>query len=132
MPALQYLLANTLRPLRAQNAYKEAMLIHDWETIVGSELARGFAPLEIRKTSSHRTLLLQTTSSGMATATYVEPMLLERVNRFFGEPYISNIKTSHGKIPKSVKVNKKTVSLVDPQTIHEALEAIGKHCGAND
>ena len=128
MAILQYLLSKTLKPLRAQKAYREAMLIHDWETIVGAELAQGFAPINIQSTSTTRTLRLQTSSSGMATARYVEPMLLERVNRFFGSPYISNIKTSQGAVKRVVK---KPVpkQIIEPQTLDEALQALGKHLG---
>ena len=69
---------------------------------------------------------MQTSSSGMATARYVEPMLLERVNRFFGSPYISNIKTCQGVVKRRVK--KLTMpQTVDPQTLDEALKALGKH-----
>lgn len=35
MAALQYLLSRTLKPFRAQKAYKEALMIHDWEIVVG-------------------------------------------------------------------------------------------------
>jgi hypothetical protein len=130
MATLQYILSKTLKLLRTQNAYREAMLIHDWETIVGDELARGFSPIIIQTTSTSRVLRLQTSSSGMATARYVEPLLLERVNRFFGSPYISNIKTTQGQIKRAVR-KPKPKAVIEPQTLEEALTALGQHLDAN-
>ncbi len=126
MATLQYLLSRTLKPLRAQKAYREALLIHDWENIVGAELAQGFAPINIHTTATTRTLRLQTSSSGMATARYVEPMLLERVNRFFGSPYIAQIKTTQGVIKRVLK-KRMPQQIIEPQTLQEALQALGKH-----
>lgn len=126
MASLQYLVSKTLRPLRVQKAYKEAMLFHDWETIVGTEFSRGFLPVEIYNQASGRVLKLVTSSSGMATARYIEPALLERVNQFFGSPYISAVKTTqgqvNGKIKKSLQPDKQ-----DVHTLDEALQALGKH-----
>ncbi len=126
MATLHYLLSKTLKPLRVQSAYREAVLMHDWENIVGEEISRGFFPINIQEKQNSRTLFLQTSSSGMATARYVEPMLLERVNRFFGSPYISNIKTCQGVVKRRVK---KSImpQTVDPQTLEAALQALGKH-----
>jgi hypothetical protein len=131
MAKLQYLLAKTLKQFSGQKIYREAMLIYDWETVVGSELAQGFVPINIHTSTTGRTLRLQTSSSGMATARYIEPMLLERVNRFFGCPYISNIKTTQGVVKKLA--NKKVVRNMqqEPKTLEDALEALGRHIGGD-
>ncbi len=130
MAKLQHLLAKTLKQFSGQKIYREAMLIYDWETVVGYELAQGFVPINIHTSTTSRTLRLQTSSSGMATARYVEPMLLERVNRFFGCPYISNIKTTQGVIKKLTKKVFRSVQQ-EPQTLEDALEALGRHIGGS-
>jgi hypothetical protein len=112
--------------LRVQKAYKEAMLFHDWETVVGAEFAKGFFPVEIYNQSSGKVLKLVTSSSGMATARYVEPALLERVNRFFGLPYISGIKTTQGQIKRKLKRSLQQ-DKAEINTLDEALQALGKH-----
>lgn len=129
MASLQYLISKTLRPLRGQKAYKEAMLFHDWETVVGAEFAGGFKPIEIYSQFSHIILKLITSSSGMATARYVEPVLLERVNQFFGSPYISSIKTTQGLVkPKVKKILQPDIQPIN--TLDEAFKALGKHFNA--
>ncbi len=130
MASLQYLVSRTLKPLRTQKAYKEALLLHDWETIVGSEFARGFTPIEIYTQTSGKVLKLVTTSSGMATARYVEPVLLQRVNQFFGSAYIAGIKTTQGQIKKSIK-KPLNENLPKINTLDEALQALGKHLNVN-
>ena len=126
MASLQYLVSRTLKPLRVQKAYKEAMLFHDWETVVGEEFSRGFSPVEIYNQASGKVLKLITSSSGMATARYVEPALLQRVNQFFGSPYISSIKTTQGQVKRKIKklLQQDTPSI---NTLDEALQALGKH-----
>lgn len=126
MASLQYLVSRTLRPLRAQKAYKEAMLFHDWETVVGAEFSRGFMAIEIYNQPSGKVLKLKTSSSGMATARYVEPALLGRINQFFGSPYIASIKTLQGQIKRKIKKPlQQDVQIIN--TLDEALQALGKH-----
>lgn len=131
MASLNNLLSKTLKPIRLQSAYKEAILIHDWETVVGKEFAQAFIPINIQTTSTGKVLRIQTSSSGMATAAYVEPLLLERVNRFFGTNYISNLKTSQGQIKKPIKKPLKKTPIL-PKTLDEALQALGYHLGITD
>lgn len=127
MAVLQYLLSRTLKPLRAQKAYKEALLMHDWEMVVGREFAQGFSPLSIYSQASGRVLKLVTSSSGMATARYVEPILLQRVNQFFGAPYITAIKTTQGQVKRSIKKQQLADDIQPIHTLEEALQALGKH-----
>lgn len=126
MATLQYLVSRTLKPLRTQRAYKEALLLQDWETIVGADFARGFMPVEIYNHTTGKVLKLVTTSSGMATARYVEPILLQRINQFFGSPYIAGIKTTQGQIKRKIKKPQfENTQSID--TLDEALQALGKH-----
>jgi hypothetical protein len=131
MASLQYLVSRTLKPLRVQKAYKEAMLFHDWETVVGAEFSRGFSPVEIYSQPSGKVLKLVTSSSGMATARYVEPALLQRVNQFFGAPYIATIKTTQGQLKKILKKTVRLDSVNEASTLDEALQALGKHLNVN-
>lgn len=126
MASLQHLVSKTLKPLCTQKTYKEAMLFHDWESVVGAEFARGFMPVEIYNQPSGNVLKLMTSSSGMATARYMEPALLQRVNQFFGSPYISSVKTTQGQVKTKIK---KPLQQDAPSinTLDEALQALGKH-----
>lgn len=129
MAVLHNLLSKTLKPIKHLNAYKEALLVHDWQIVVGKEFALSFLPINIQSTATGRTLRVQTSSSGMATIKYVEPLLLERVNRFFGAHYINNLKAVQGQISKTqVKVQKNS-NLNAPETLDTALQMIGSHLG---
>jgi len=130
MASLQYLVSRTLKPFRAQKAYKEALLLHDWETVVGAEFSKGFTPTGIYTQTTGRVLKLVTTSSGMATARYVEPILLQRVNQFFGSAYISNIKTTQGQVKKNAVKKPLPENSIPINTLDEALQALGKHLNA--
>lgn len=126
MASLQYLVSRTLKPLRAQKAFREALLFQDWEVVVGAEFSRGFTPAEIYSGASGKVLKLVTSSSGMATARYVEPTLLQRVNQYFGCPYITSVKTTQGQVKRAVsKLQQQTMP--EPTTLDEALQALEKH-----
>lgn len=129
MAVLHNLLSKTLRPIKHLNAYKEALLIHDWQIVVGKEFAQSFLPINIQSTATGRTLRVQTSSSGMATIKYVEPLLLERVNRFFGAHYINNLKAVQGQINKPKAKASKNTNLTEPESLDAALQMIGSHLG---
>lgn len=126
MASLQYLVAQALKPFRTQRAYKEALLLHDWETIVGAEFAKSYQPISIYNQPSGKILKLVTSSSGMATVRYVEPVLLQRVNQFFGAPYITGIKTTQGQVKRNIK-KQRVDNGQQINTLDEALQALGKH-----
>lgn len=102
------------------------MLLHDWETIVGAEFSKGFTPVEIYNHTTGKILKLVTSSSGMATARYVEPVLLQRINQFFGSPYITGIKTTQGQVKRNIK-KQRIDGAKEINTLDEALQALGKH-----
>src|SRR3989338_8743294 len=119
---LRALTAPFLKGLRNQAAFKEAILIHDWTAIVGSDLSSRFHPIKIIKIGEQRHLQVATSSAGMVTAKYLEPMLLEKVNRFFGSLYISAVRTRQGVVPKNCNSPKKVAELPESENLEDALK----------
>ncbi len=96
--------------------------MHDWNSIVGSDLSSRFHPIKIIKIAEQRQLQVVTSSAGMVTAKYLEPMLLEKVNRFFGVLYISAVRTRQGVVPKSCNMKKKFEELPEATNLDDALQ----------
>lgn len=119
---LRALTSPFLKGLRNRTGFKEAILIHDWAAIVGSDLSSRFYPIKIVKIGEQRHLQVATSSAGMVTAKYLEPMLLEKVNRFFGNLYISAVRTRQGVVPKNCSVQKKIEELPEAGNLEDALK----------
>lgn len=124
MARLRVLTAPALKVLRSHPAFKESILLHDWQSIVGSDLSSRFAPLKITKVADKRFLQVCTSSAGMVTAKYLEPMLLEKINRFFGGNYINEIRTRQGVVGQNSSAVKKIAELPEPTNLEEALKAL--------
>jgi hypothetical protein len=124
MARLRVLAAPALKSLRMHPGFKEAILLHDWNAIVGSDLSSRFAPIKITKVGEQRFLQVCTSSAGMVTAKYLEPMLLEKINRFFGSSYVSAIRTRQGVVPQSNASRKTIKELPEPTNLEEALKAL--------
>lgn len=119
---LRALTSPFLKDFRNHAAFKEAILMHDWNSIVGSDLSSRFHPIKIIKIAEQRQLQVVTSSAGMVTAKYLEPMLLEKVNRFFGGLYISAVRTRQGVVPKSCNMKKNFEELPEATNLDDALQ----------
>lgn len=122
MARLRVLTAPVLKSLRSHPVFKESILLHDWQSIVGSDLSSRFTPLKIIKISDKRCLQVCTSSAGMVTAKYLEPMLLEKINRFFGGAYINEIRTRQGIVSPNNCVKKLVEELPEPTSLEDALK----------
>lgn len=119
---LKALTSPFLKGFRNHSAFKEAILINDWDVIVGSDLSSRFYPIKIIKIAEQRHLQVATSSAGMVTAKYLEPMLLEKVNRFFGSLYINAVRTRQGIVPKNCNMQKKIEDLPEAKNLDDALK----------
>ena len=70
-----------------KRGFGEAQLVTQWETVIGPELAAKLAPERLsfpRGERSEGTLRLRVASAFAIEAQHLEPMLIERINGFFG------------------------------------------------
>src|SRR4051812_43707735 len=97
------LLDRLTRPALGKRGFAASAIIARWPEIVGADLARFAIPLQVkfpRGRNAGATLLLRVSNSAAATMlTHKSPVIVARVNRFFGYEAVSRIETNHGPLP---------------------------------
>ena len=87
-----------------KRGFTEASLISEWATIVGEAQALGSVPLKIQFPPGERaggTLHVRVASGGLATEfNHREPLILQRINGYFGYGAVARLKITQGSVPK--------------------------------
>lgn len=87
-----------------QRGLADGKIVHHWPEIVGDMLAAGSLPEKIAYTKGQRgrgVLHLRISNSGLATEIqHLEPMILDRVNTYFGYQAVARLKLNHGPLPE--------------------------------
>ena len=118
------------KPALGKRGFAGGEILARWSTIVGTELASFAVPLEVkfpRGKNAGATLLLRISSGAAATMLQLKtPLILERVNGFFGYKAIDKVQAAQGPLPRTEKPAGplKTAS-AKPSTVSEALERLG-------
>lgn len=90
-----------------KRGFVDASIINQWPQIAGELIGRHSLPDRIifsRDRARPGSLHLILDNGALATEViHFEPILLERINRFFGFRAVGNIKIIHGPLPKSTK-----------------------------
>src|SRR5690242_3162768 len=98
------LLDRLTRPALGKRGFAASAIIARWPEIVGADLARFAIPLQVkfpRGRNAGATLLLRVSSSAAAAMlSHKSPVIVARVNRFFGYEAVSRIEANHGPLPK--------------------------------
>jgi hypothetical protein len=87
MRAIGAFLPRIAGPALGKNGLSEAQLIQHWTTIVGERLAQGTCPEKVTYPRGERrdgTLSLSVASGLALELQHSEPIILERINAFFG------------------------------------------------
>ena len=122
------------KPALGKRGFAGGEIISHWPTIVGPELAAFAAPLQIkfpRGKNAGATLLLRISSGAAATMLHLKtPLILERVNGFFGYAAIDKVQAAQGPLPnRGPRTNKPAKPLKTatskPSTVTEALDRLG-------
>lgn len=107
-----------------KRGFVDASIVNEWPTIAGALIGGNSLPEKIsfpRDRSKPGTLHLRLENGALSTEVmHFEPVLLERLNRFFGFRAVGNIKIIQGPLPSE---NKRTRPLLPPIKA-EAREAI--------
>jgi len=92
----------TKKPL-GKRGFTETSLITDWPQIVGEAQAIGSLPVKISFPSGERaagTLHVRVVSGGLAMEfSHREPLILQRINGYFGYGAVAHLKIIQGPIP---------------------------------
>jgi hypothetical protein len=102
--AVARLVDRLTRPVLGKRGFAAGDIIARWPEIVGADLARFAIPLQVkfpRGRNAGATLLLRVSSGAAATMlTHKAPVIVARVNRFFGYDAVARIEANHGPLPK--------------------------------
>jgi len=123
----------------------DGAVINDWPTIAGAHLARHSAPERIVFRTGERRegdLHLRVDNGGLAMELqHLEPVLLERINGYFGYFAVAHIKITQGPLPErkesiqpveaSLSPSEeetllKTLAKIDDPELKAALEKLGR------
>jgi hypothetical protein len=109
--ALSAVVGKIITPLCHKQGLITADLVLEWPQIVGPELAKVCQVMKISFPGSSRQqgcLHLQTHSAMAMALTYSQPLIIERVNQYYGYQAVSHIRIFHKPI---VSVSPKKVTL---------------------
>jgi hypothetical protein len=102
--AVSRLTERLTRTALGKRGFAGAEIIARWPEIVGADLAVFACPLQVKYPKGRNagaTLLLRVSSSAAAALLQLKtPMIVERVNRFFGYAAIIRLEASHGPLPR--------------------------------
>lgn len=116
------------KPALAKRGLAGAAIVAEWPVIVGPTLAAQTCPLRIawpRSEAGEGTLHLRVASGAMATQLqHLEPLVLERVNGFFGYRAIARLAISQGPLPRPRKPPKPPSRQAPPDEVERRLAAV--------
>lgn len=118
------------RPVFGKHGFVSGALVVDWPAIVGSAMAAHTLPLRIRFPAKERgegTLEIKVASSAFSTEIqHLEPLILERINGYFGWNAVARLKLRHGPLPERAKPRAAAVDAAGPvsERAQAALEQV--------
>lgn len=120
--ALAAALAKITKPLFGRRGFAEISIINDWPAVIGPHLAAHSFPQRITFAHDKRdngTLQLLIDSGSLAVELqHLEPLLIERINSFFGYRAVARVKIIQGPLP--------VVAAAPPPPAERTLDADGE------
>ncbi|WP_254432524.1 DUF721 domain-containing protein [Magnetospirillum sp. SS-4] len=135
------------RPVFGKHGFAGGALVVDWPAIVGSAVASHTLPVRIRFPPKERvdgTLTVKVDSGAFALEVqHLEPLILERINGYFGWKAVARLKLAQGPLPEPRKPRpaapppsappgpvllEKLAGVEDPD-LREALARLGRRLG---
>jgi hypothetical protein len=131
------------RPVFGRHGFVNGALVVDWPAIVGSAVAAHTLPLRIKfppRVRAEGTLVVKVASSAFATELqHLEPLILERINGYFGYRAVARLNLRHGPLPLRAAVRPPpeppatlaapaaaALATVDDPELRDALERLGR------
>lgn len=118
------LIANAITPVCQQNGFIQARILLEWDHIV-PQFSHLCIPVRIKFPWPHRhngCLIVRATGSMAVQMVYYEPVILDKINQYFGYQAVSSLKFDQG--PLSLKTSpKKAVQKPLPDEVQSFLEA---------
>jgi len=132
------------RPIFGKRGFIHGALAADWPAVVGSALAAQTMPLSVRFPRGERTggvLEIKVANSAFSTQLqHLSPLVIERINGYFGWRAVDRIKLRHGPLPALDKRRRRTnpetegetrtfsvLERIDDPALKAALQRLGSH-----
>jgi hypothetical protein len=101
--ALSYSVQAITKTTLGRRSLAEAALLGEWPSIVGADVARVCQPRRLtfpnRKERREGTLVLRVNPGEATRLSHQEPILVERVNGFFGYKAVARVRMEQGPLP---------------------------------
>lgn len=121
--ALAALLPKVAEPASRKRGFSAVEIITHWPEIVGTELASETSPEKLsfpRDARSQGTLHLTATGSVALELQHLEPIIIERINTYFGYAAVARIALTQGQVHKAPATRRKREKApVSPDRIAE-------------
>ena len=131
--ALAATVANITRPLFSRRGFADGAIVNEWPAIVGAHFAAHSAPEKIVAASGGRaegTLHVRIDSGSLAIELqHLEPLLIERINGYFGYRAVARLKLLQGPLPKRRKASPQAIRALEPD---EEEELVRQLCTVDD
>jgi hypothetical protein len=143
--ALAAMLPRVAGAARRRRGFSEAKVVTDWAEIIGAELARSTMPERLtfpQGPESGGTLRIRAAGPLALELQHLEPLVIERINRYFGYRAVSRLAFVQaaalpGRVPAKEKPQPRltddeaarltdTVAKIEDKSLKEALERLGK------
>lgn len=102
--ALAGAIAQIAKPILGRRGFAQAAIVTDWPAIAGIALAARSLPMRIQYPAGSRadgTLQLRVADGSMAMqVAHLEPLILERINAYFGYKAVARIAIFQGPLPR--------------------------------
>jgi len=102
--SLGSLLPKVARPVLGRHGLAAGGIVADWPSIVGAQLAECCMPMRLAFPPGERsdgTLYLRVQGSLALELQHLEPVVLERINSYFGYRAVIRLKIQQGPVPRS-------------------------------
>lgn len=117
------LIASTITPICQQNGFIQARILLEWDYIV-MQFSQWCTPVKIKFPwpQRHNGCLILTATSSMATEiVYYEPLILNKINQYFGYQAVSSLKVIQGPVFRKTSP-KKLDQMPLPDAVQSSLE----------
>ena len=107
--------------------FVQSSVVSRWNEIVGEKYAAVSAPESIRFPHGKRadgTLTLTVTNAHAPMMQHLEPVIIERVNRFFGYAAVARVTLRQGEVSRRAKVDARPALRPVPTELGDSLRSI--------
>lgn len=143
--SLAAMLPKIARPAFGKRGFVEAGVLTDWPVIVGPVLAAETRPMKLSFPRGGRvdgTLQIRVTSAFSTELQHLAPLVIERINRYFGYGAVARLTLSQGPVirpprnkrqkmsdpePEALRRLESRVAAIEDEELRVALTGLGRH-----